>query len=114
LPAQIQPPAGLDLSISLLANAWRLRGQRSARASIAGIIPPVVNSPPRWSRVNQRTVLEQWVKPWHYGQGFTKSAALLPAAVEVPPRIIVTPNADRSVTPGADRILIVYAPRTVS
>lgn len=78
--------------------------------------PAQIQPPTRSSWVNQRTILEQWVKPWHFSQGFTKIAAALPQlpGAEVPPRIVVTPNADRLVKPGADRILIVYAPRTVS
>ena len=110
-PVQTLPPSGPYFSISLLANVWAVTWSAQRAAPIAGLIAP--NDPPRSSWVNQRTIAEQWVRPWHFAQGATKIAGIMPIGGEVPPRIIVTPNADRSVKPSADRILIVYAPRTV-
>jgi hypothetical protein len=75
--------------------------------------PAVQNPPPGGPHPTAAQLASAWSVSW-VSQRAAPVAGFIPPPTTVIARIIVMPNADRSVTPNADRILIVYAPRTVS
>jgi hypothetical protein len=115
LPAQV--PAPRSVILASIVSSWSTVGWATqSETDNAGwnFLPPAVqNPPPGGPHPTAAQLASAWSVSW-VSQRAAPVAGFVPPPTTVVARITVTPNADRSVKPGADRILIVYAPRTVS